>query len=194
MLEHARVVKTIKMNQVTAWDDTTAITGGVRQNCVWGRPLTQQMLDLAEVCYLRGKKRSLIYNDDPENNGKILKHWIKLNLTVIAGAAEGPMSCSWVIRVIYNSFSFFCEHVVKEAATDLHWSWWFWQHLNTTGRVFFGVPQGHVDPRHPRRCDGADVMHIGHIVLQSPCQCQRLWFKLRKCLPLIRKNHNRMTK
>lgn len=63
---------------------------------MWGRPLTQQMLDLAEVCYLRGKKRkrSLIYNDDPENNGKILKQTQTEFNCFIVGAAEGPMSCS----------------------------------------------------------------------------------------------------
>lgn len=78
MLEHTRVVKTIKMNQVTAWDDTTAITGGVRQSCVWGRPLIQQMLDLAEVCYLRKKKKII---DLHWQSGKQWKNPKTLNQT-----------------------------------------------------------------------------------------------------------------
>lgn len=134
------------MNQVTAWDDAAAVTGGVRQSCVWGRPLTQQMLDFAEVCYLRGKKKIV---DLQRRSGKQWKNPKTLNQTEFNCYSRGggeadvmQLSHASNLQFFFFFFFFLSQHVVKEAATDLHWSRWFWQHLNTTGRVFLEFLKG----------------------------------------------------
>lgn len=62
-LEHTRPVGPIEINQVTEWDETPTLASGVRQSCVWGSALAQQMLALAEVCHLRWRE------------GKVGKRW-----------------------------------------------------------------------------------------------------------------------
>lgn len=75
-LEHTRPVGPIEINQVTEWDETPTLASGVRQSCVWGSALAQQMLDCLsgglpfEMGGGEGGEKMVIYNDDPKTMEK----------------------------------------------------------------------------------------------------------------------------